>query len=158
MGWRPLHRECVPELRLTGGACVMGALWLLTVPPEWLGAAVLAALWHETGHLIALRWMKISVRRVAFGAFGAGIETAPMEPRQELLAAAAGPAAGLLLALGWQVIPRCAVCALVQSAWNLLPVFPMDGGRMMVQLSRILHAGRQIPVAKNGISEYNDSD
>ena len=136
----------------------MGALWLLTVPLGWLGAAVIAALWHETGHLLALRWMKIPVRRVEFGPFGAKIETAPMEPWQELLAAGAGPAAGLLLALGWQAFPRCAACALIQSIWNLLPVFPMDGGRMMVQLSRILHAKREKPVAKNGISGYNDSD
>ena len=158
MGLRCLRRCSFPELRISGGAMVLGAMLLLTVPVQWVAAAAFAGLCHELGHLLCLRRLRIPVFRVRIGACGAEIETGDLEPGQELRAALAGPAAGLLLAALWKTAPRCAACALVQSAWNLLPAPPMDGGRAIRALGRLLQEKQEKPVAEDGLSGYNDSD
>ena len=48
---------------------------------------------------------------------------------KELICALAGPAGGLILLIFARWIPRIAICAAVQALYNLLPVYPLDGGR-----------------------------
>ena len=48
----------------------------------------------------------------------------------ELLSALAGPAGGFMLFALHPVLPRLATAGLVQSVYNLLPVYPLDGGRI----------------------------
>ena len=60
-----------------------------------------------------------------------------MEPLQELFCALAGPAAGAAVILLWRIFPEAAAAAAVQTAFNLLPVYPLDGGRA-VQAARQL--------------------
>lgn len=138
----------------------MAACWILLVPIQWMGAALLAGTVHEIGHLIVLWAGCRRVWRIQVGALGARIETEPMEPMPEFCAALAGPAAGLMLCLCWSILPRTAACAMVQSIYNLLPIYPMDGGRAMRSLGKILRSHRNLEksVAKDGFSGYNDSD
>lgn len=120
-----------PELRVEAGAYIVAGAWLLLLGWRWTAALIGAAVIHEAGHLIALWACGVRVSRITVGPSGAKIETGPMEPGQELFCALAGPAAGLMVCLFWRFAPRLALCALVQSAFNLLPIYPVDGGRAL---------------------------
>lgn len=109
----------------------MGALLLLTLPLPWFAAAVAAAGIHEAGHLLAIRLLGADARKIQVGPTGAKIHTSFSEPWRELLCAAAGPAASLLLVLAAKPFPRIALCGFVQGLYNLLPIYPLDGGRML---------------------------
>lgn len=120
-----------PDIRIEASACILGAAALLIVPLRWLLGAVAAAGVHELGHLLALKGMGVYVSGMSIGIGGAKIQTGSMTRWQELLAAAAGPVAGLLLTLFARWIPCCAVCAAVQTVFNLLPLGEQDGKRMI---------------------------
>ncbi len=120
-----------PGIRIEPSFCIAGALALLLIPLRWMAAAFLAAAVHEGGHLLALRLLRVPVAGMSLGLGGARIETAPMGCREELISAAAGPIAGLLLVSFAQWLPCTAICALVQSVYNLLPMGHQDGGRIL---------------------------
>ena len=86
---------------------------------------------HELCHLLSLWLLGIPVSQLTFTLTGAKMQTGPMAPAQECLSAAAGPLGGLLPMLFCRYIPRIAICGLVQSLYNLLPLFPLDGGRIL---------------------------
>lgn len=112
-------------------AFVLLALAVLVLPLRWICALLLSGVFHELCHVAAIRLCGGKVTAVRIGSGGAVIETTPMETWQELLCALAGPVGGmaLLCISGW--LPRTAICAAFQSAWNLLPVYPLDGGRAL---------------------------
>lgn len=118
-------------MELSPFACLLGAMLLLILPLPWLAAAVAAASIHEAGHLLALRLLGAETRKIQVGPTGAKIHTAFSEPWRELICAAAGPAASLLLLLAARHFPRIALCGFVQGGYNLLPIYPLDGGRML---------------------------
>ena len=112
-------------------AYLLAAALVLLLPLDWLLAAIFAAAVHEMGHLAAICILKGRIDSVTVGFLGARIHTGPLENRAEFLCAAAGPAASLLLLSLCRFFPKLAVCALVQGMFNLIPVHPMDGGRML---------------------------
>jgi Zn-dependent protease/predicted transcriptional regulator len=108
---------------------------------------------HELGHALAARQFGIRTRSIVLLPIGgiASIERTPEEPRQEILIALAGPAvsfgiAGVLwlflragngiatpdvLSLSeGSFVQRLMLVNLLLGAFNLLPAFPMDGGRV----------------------------
>lgn len=112
-------------------AFLMGALLLLTLPLPWLAAAGAAAGIHEAGHLLAIRLLGDKASEIQVGCTGAKIHTAFSRPWREFICAAAGPTASLLLLLVAKLFPRIALCGFVQGLYNLLPIYPLDGGRML---------------------------
>lgn len=91
----------------------------------------LGVLLHEAGHLLALRLCGVPVTGISLRIAGAVIQTGAMGYEQELLCALAGPAASLLAA--GICCRRFSVFAIVSFCFglvNLLPVYPMDGGRI----------------------------
>lgn len=147
----PLEDVCSkwPEIDIRGTVYIALSCWLTIAPLQWVASVLTAAVVHEAGHLMALRHYKIKVWRITVMAGGARIETEPMQPNTELVCALAGPLAGGLLMLAGHWFPKLYICALVQTVFNLLPVYPMDGGRAV-------RAARQIKtVAKAIDSEYN---
>lgn len=107
-------------------------LMLLLFPFRFLLGVLLAALVHELGHLIAIWVIGGRIRRIELRAPGARIVTDPMRPRVEALCALAGPGAGALCVFAWRWFPELALAGLVQTAFNLLPVYPLDGWRIAV--------------------------
>lgn len=118
--------------------CIFGALLLLLVPLRWLFAAVLAALIHEAFHIFAIYLCGNRVFGVRIGLGGTAIETNVSGGVQELLCAMAGPFGSLLLLTLCHHFPELALCAGAQGMFNLLPVYPLDGGRALQCLLTML--------------------
>jgi Zn-dependent protease len=117
-------------------------------------AAVFAiVLLHEMGHVLAARRFGIRTRDVTLYPIGgiASLEREPRTPTQELWVSLAGPAVNLGLALilaamaviansaspvgtpalGTGLLSRLVWVNLVMAGFNLLPAFPLDGGRVL---------------------------
>ena len=99
-----------------------------------------AVLVHELSHSLVARRMGANVREIILFIFGgvAVIERLPKEPKKEFAIAIAGPLASLSLALFMLIPLRLFILFgyfnLVLALFNLIPAFPMDGGRVLRSL------------------------
>lgn len=124
------------ELTAGPGALLLAAYLYFIGGGAALAAFFTAALAHELGHLLAMALTGVSVRRIRLTAAGPVLEYAGALTRgREALVVAAGPAAGVLFAavcfgLGTPYFRYAGLVALLGSAFNLLPAYPMDGGRL----------------------------
>jgi Zn-dependent protease len=121
----------------------------------WMGITgalglFVSVLLHELGHALVARRFGIGMRGITLFIFGGVAEMAdePPHPRAEFWVAVAGPAVSLLLGilgfgagfgmarLGWPrpvggVIGYLGLINLSLVAFNLIPAFPLDGGRIL---------------------------
>ena len=112
-------------------AYYFAAFAVLTVPIDWFLAALCAAVFHELCHIWAIKRLGGKILGIRVCISGTVIETEIPGKREELLSALAGPAGSLLLLTLCHVFPKLAICAWVQGVFNLLPVYPLDGGRVL---------------------------
>ena len=130
----------------------------------------LCVLLHEFGHAFAARRCGIRTPDITLFPFGgvARIERMPENPRQEIFIALAGPAVNVIIAAGlwavlaifWRAVPQeqmgtaASLAVEVMSVnvmllvFNLIPAFPMDGGRVLrALLAMRLDHGRATRIA-----------
>lgn len=116
---------------ISAGGCIALALGVLILPLRWLIASIFAAAIHEFCHWVAIRLCGGKVTDFVLGRGGAVISAEQLSRGKELLCALAGPIGGLLLLLAARWLPAVAICAAMQSVYNLLPIYPLDGGRAL---------------------------
>ena len=107
------------------------SLFLLLLGPFWVGAAIFSAAIHELGHMIVLWICGQKIHGIHIMPFGARIDTSHLVGRTGICCALAGPMAGALLVLFIRWMPKIGICALIQTLFNLLPIYPLDGGRAL---------------------------
>lgn len=122
------------RVKISTGFCIISAIMLLVIPLPWLTAILLSSLVHELFHYFALKLSGISIFSWRLTAGGVYLDIGDLLPLQEAFCALAGPLGALILLAGSRWIPRTAICAAVQSAYHLLPLFPLDGGRAVRSL------------------------
>jgi Zn-dependent protease len=107
---------------------------------------------HELGHSFTAMHYGIGVRRILLLPIGgmAEFDSIPRQPRRELMITLAGPAVNFVIAaLLWPLLPERAAGGtaeemtfadfghlvmqwnILMGVFNLLPAFPMDGGRIL---------------------------
>ena len=138
---------------------------------------------HEVAHSLVARAHGIEVDRISLFALGgmSGLKSEPTRPRTEFLVAIVGPLASLALAatfwLIWLGVGPAAMTPagvlfylaygnLVLALFNLIPGFPLDGGRVLraviwrltgdlARATRIaMRSGRLIAVGLAGLGFY----
>lgn len=98
----------------------------------WVPLFFCSAALHECGHLLALRLCNVPVYGMELRAAGAVIRTGATTAGREALCTAAGPLVNLVLsALLFQLAPKGSLINLLLLCFNLLPVYPLDGGRLL---------------------------
>lgn len=136
------------------------ALWLQLGPNAAIEGVIfvlllfLCVVLHEFGHALAARRYGIETRDITLLPIGglASLERMPDDPREEIVVALAGPAvnvviaAVLILLFGARLDPqaaqlfaendarmidRLAFVNVVLAVFNMIPAFPMDGGRVL---------------------------
>lgn len=119
------------RLNISFGFCA-GICFLAWVNPAFCGWFLLSVTVHEAGHLLAAKLLRVSVEAVELRLTGAVIRTDSVGYGKEAWITAAGPAASLLLS-AWMLRCRAelAVVAAIHGVMNLLPIYPLDGGRLV---------------------------
>ena len=119
------------SVEVTPGFALLLAFLLCIDPAELSLLFLLAAALHELGHLLCMRILRIPVFRLRIGLTGAVLSTGPMDRGQEWKVAAAGPLVNLLCGL-FALHSGFAQVNLLLACFNLLPVWPLDGGRILL--------------------------
>lgn len=95
---------------------------------------------HEAGHLLAIRHFGGHAEKICSMGQGFEIRFNGLSYRQEFFAAAAGPFTNFLIFIPFSLLALltesnglwyCAFSNLLLAIINLLPIYPLDGGRML---------------------------
>ena len=141
------------RLHISAGAVLAAALLFFFMDTATLWAIALPVAAHELGHVLALRLLGMRIRGFRAEMKGLCIDYCGFcGTGGHIFAAAAGPLAGLVYAFAASCAARLfnsdmaalsAGISMLLSAFNMLPVLPLDGGRVFSWAAcALLGAGR----------------
>ena len=119
------------RIRVEPQAYILAALWLLILPWNWALGALTAAAVHEMAHILTVYLTGGRLLELRIGGCGAVMRTSPMGAPEEAVCALAGPLCSFSLAFLSRVFPEAALWGFAQGLFNLLPFYPLDGGRAL---------------------------
>jgi len=118
-------------------ALLVVALWYFFDETGMIALILPAVLVHEAGHALLLRLGGLRLRRVSLGLFGLEMDYwGQLEGGLGFAAVAAGPLFGLIYGILCQQVCSeywnlSGSLSILLSLFNLLPVLPLDGGRLL---------------------------
>lgn len=107
---------------------------------------ITAVVLHEYGHLLVAKFLGYKTKGIVFDLYGAGLMSNNNFIRKDdIVISLAGPFVNLFLILiticCWWIAPKCyvvtydwVVCNFFVMIFNLLPIYPLDGGRILIAL------------------------
>ncbi len=134
----------LPKIRISLPFCLLVSVMYVLDFGRVFIPTFIAVLIHETAHILAIRLMNLKITRVDIRAFGVSVKVEGIEYipyTREIIIAAAGPLAGLVTAgvflvaaksFGLYSLSYFIGVNIVITAINLLPVYPLDGGRIVL--------------------------
>lgn len=98
---------------------------------------LLAAFLHELGHYLALRLLGIPVYTLTLTVLGARMSVGSSSIPRTMAATVCGPAANAISAAAmFRLYPTFSFCSFVLFLYNMLPIYPLDGGRLLLLLAQ----------------------
>ena len=103
-------------------------------------------LWHEAGHLITIKCCRLTIEKCTLYPFGGEIkmkQAFTSTPRQRLFVALGGPVATLSILIACLFISHPLIEDIIKInsfllLINLFPIWPLDGGRIIVATCEII--------------------
>lgn len=128
-----------PKIECTTGGILFLCIYGLWDPYGSFLPFILCICLHELGHILSLLCLQEKIRAIQLGFGGVTIYTAPLPYLKEIIIAAAGPLVtlGLLLTVG----SRNRICLIINLClllYNMLPFYPLDGGRICRCILRLM--------------------
>lgn len=121
----------IKNIQISPFACAVIAVSILTIPMKWVLAWLGAVAIHEAGHLLALVLCGVRIYDFQINLNGAKIVTEQMQGQQTLITTLAGPLIGAVPILFARLNPHLAVCSALLTLYNIMPLYPLDGGRVL---------------------------
>ena len=117
---------------------------------------ILCVFLHELGHAFMANFLGYKLNKITFLPFGASLslkENVFYKPKHEILVAISGPVVNLILvvvstALFWTIpqsyffLEDFYFANLITFFFNLFPVFPLDGGRVLNAMIKTKHSAK----------------
>lgn len=134
----------LPKIKVSLPFCILiSVMYVLDFGKVFLPTFI-AVILHESAHILAIKLLRLKITKIDVRAFGMSVKVEGIEYipyTKEIIIAAAGPLAGLVTASLTLVAAKCfGIYSLsyfmgvniVITAINLLPVYPLDGGRIVL--------------------------
>lgn len=137
----------IPEIKISIPFFLLLAILYIMDRNAAFMPTLIAVCIHEFSHIIAIKLCGGKIERIDIRAFGIRIDVPELQYIsycREIIIAAAGPAAGIITAVCASAAARAfdieflkffSGVNLVISAINLIPVYPLDGGRIVLSLA-----------------------
>lgn len=118
-------------IQIDFASCFLAALSLLILPFDWILGFAISMAFHELCHIIAVILFGGKITRFRITPNGCLLESCKLAQWGQLCSILAGPLGSLSLLVFSRAYPKLAICGFIHGIYNLLPIVPLDGGRLL---------------------------